>query len=443
MKARAFATVSTLVALALVTATGCSSDKFDPHSSTKDGGGAAAGAAGSDGGVSGSGGGSGASGSGGSAGTAGTAGTGGTGGGGGTAGNPNGDPNGTACANGSTCKSGLCVDDVCCDTGCDKECEACNVTGSEGTCTPYGQGTDPDSECLGGSASGPCSGSCDGASACEYPTSSCGSPTCSGSTQTNPTCDGTGTCGSATVSCAPYVCGTSTCKTSCGGDADCVTGNWCNGTKCEAKKTNGQSCGGNNQCQSAHCVSGVCCNVSSCASPASCSTGTCLCGGAECASGQSCVYWYQDSDNDTYGNAASKKPACSGTKPAGYVSNSSDCYDGSANAKPGQTQYFIVDRGDGSFDYNCDQAASVQYPKIANTACGECKPPAPGGCVVGLCLGGFGCYGACPGSGPGLGFDTDVNCGQSSDLKKCADTTITPDCAPLKQSAGTTTQGCR
>lgn len=32
-----------------------------------------------------------------------------------------------------------------------------------------------------------------------------------------------------------------------------------------------------------------------------------------------------------------------------------DCYPSNENAYPGQTAYFIVDRGDGSYDYNCDE----------------------------------------------------------------------------------------
>ena len=33
---------------------------------------------------------------------------------------------------------------------------------------------------------------------------------------------------------------------------------------------------------------------------------------------------------------------------------STDCYDSNANAHPGQTAFFTTDRGDGSYDYNCD-----------------------------------------------------------------------------------------
>jgi hypothetical protein len=60
--------------------------------------------------------------------------------------------------------------------------------------------------------------------------------------------------------------------------------------------------------------------------------------------------WYRDADSDTYGKT-SPTAAC-GT--AGYVGNTMDCYDSSSNAKPGQTSYFGTDRGDGSYDYNCN-----------------------------------------------------------------------------------------
>jgi len=40
-----------------------------------------------------------------------------------------------------------------------------------------------------------------------------------------------------------------------------------------------------------------------------------------------------------------------------------DCYDGNTNAKPGQTAWFTVERGDGNFDYNCNGVTDYQYPQ--------------------------------------------------------------------------------
>ena len=57
------------------------------------------------------------------------------------------------------CASGFCIDEVCCDAGCDGICEACNLGGDEGTCTPHPAGTDPDDDCA------PLT--CNGAGACE------------------------------------------------------------------------------------------------------------------------------------------------------------------------------------------------------------------------------------------------------------------------------------
>lgn len=52
------------------------------------------------------------------------------------------------CTSTSQCASGLsCVDNVCCSSACTGSCEACDVAGSEGTCTTIPAGEDPDNEC--------------------------------------------------------------------------------------------------------------------------------------------------------------------------------------------------------------------------------------------------------------------------------------------------------
>jgi hypothetical protein len=66
-----------------------------------------------------------------------------------------------------------------------------------------------------------------------------------------------------------------------------------------------------------------------------------------------CITYYADKDRDTYGNAASSQCLCGPTGDF-IVLNNTDCYDENGSAKPGQTAYFSVNRGDGSFDYSCD-----------------------------------------------------------------------------------------
>jgi hypothetical protein len=46
-----------------------------------------------------------------------------------------------------------------------------------------------------------------------------------------------------------------------------------------------------------------------------------------------------------------------------------DCYDQNADAYPGQTQYFETDRGDGSYDYNCNDTEAKEWPDVASGSC--------------------------------------------------------------------------
>ena len=80
--------------------------------------------------------------------------------------------------------------------------------------------------------------------------------------------------------------------------------------------------------------------------------------------------WYKDADGDGYGNRDITIKSC--LKPNGYVSNKNDCYDNNPNAFPGQGKYFAKDRGDGSFDYNCDGAVTVRWTSI-----GACNGDTP------------------------------------------------------------------
>jgi hypothetical protein len=77
------------------------------------------------------------------------------------------------------------------------------------------------------------------------------------------------------------------------------------------------------------------------------------------ANADNCTDYYYDGDGDGYGTTTSQC-LCSAT--GSYTARlSTDCYDSNASVHPGQTTYFSVHRGDGSFDYNCDSSASKRY----------------------------------------------------------------------------------
>ncbi len=72
---------------------------------------------------------------------------------------------------------------------------------------------------------------------------------------------------------------------------------------------------------------------------------------------------YRDADGDGYGDPHTSIVGCIISSP-GYVRDSRDCFDGNANASPSQDQFFDSNRGDGSFDYNCDGTQTKEYPDM-------------------------------------------------------------------------------
>ena len=149
---------------------------------------------------------------------------------------------GDACTASTECTSGLnCVDGVCCNSACTGTCEACNVTGHLGTCTPVPSGQDPAAECAGVGCAGYYAGflgdscrrrddapasavSCDGMRACQTAAVVCPlqaegavTTTCNALCQdpTPGTCTNTvaGTCTNVTPSPAQETCGTGACQT--------------------------------------------------------------------------------------------------------------------------------------------------------------------------------------------------------------------------------------
>lgn len=87
----------------------------------------------------------------------------------------------TTCGAANPCPNGApCVDSVCCDSPCTGTCEACNVAGKEGRCSPV-TGKPRRGTC-DGDQTGPCAGTCDGTQGaeCTYPAVACGKGSCAG-----------------------------------------------------------------------------------------------------------------------------------------------------------------------------------------------------------------------------------------------------------------------
>ncbi|MFK7988550.1 MAG: DNRLRE domain-containing protein [Sandaracinaceae bacterium] len=176
--------------------------------------------------------------------------------------------NGLACALGTQCVSGECVDDVCCDRGCGGQCEACDQAGSIGTCSTVTSGAPQGGRpmCLGTGTS--CLGSCDGSSAtaCGYPgaETNCAPASCTAGVASEPAaCAGDGSCAAAvTLDCSPYGCNGDVCASTCANTLECAVGFFCSsGSICEPLQPNGDACTLDEQCQTGECVDGVCCDT--------------------------------------------------------------------------------------------------------------------------------------------------------------------------------------
>jgi hypothetical protein len=140
---------------------------------------------------------------------------------------------GSTCASGPDCASGHCTDGVCCDKPCDGQCEACDVAGSSGTCTPvtgkpHGARAVcdalADNDCGHTSCDGATRDKCDGFA--NGATTACGVASCTADRklQKPGTCDGHGGCSYPDpASCVEYACDSTTlaCHTSCASDDDC------------------------------------------------------------------------------------------------------------------------------------------------------------------------------------------------------------------------------
>lgn len=90
-------------------------------------------------------------------------------------------------------------------------------------------------------------------------------------------------------------------------------------------------------------------------------------GGATSTSDAECEAWHPDDDRDGFGDRDRAMRTCS--PPPGWVLDAADCYDENADANPSQTEFFALDRGDGSYDYDCDGDVTEEISDI-----GSCNP---------------------------------------------------------------------
>jgi hypothetical protein len=145
---------------------------------------------------------------------------------------------GNACSKAEDCGSRFCVDGVCCDRACAGTCEACDVSGKVGTCSPVAgapHGSRPACDAGGGDV---CKARvCDGqdpSSCAGFTTAECKPSTCTGETFTPAAiCDGTGNCANPpAIGCGSYACDVAGCLTSCTSSDECAKGLVCKGRAC-------------------------------------------------------------------------------------------------------------------------------------------------------------------------------------------------------------------
>jgi hypothetical protein len=182
---------------------------------------------------------------------------------------------GDACTADTECAGGACVDGVCCNEGATSctGCRACNLSGSEGTCSNVPSGEDPHGACTGlECATGTCGG--DGECAAGQGGTVCqddgcigrrGCSSCPNDSHVVHVCDGASTgCPTTTrlENCPDgNVCADATsCRTSCTSDAECYSGYFCDGSVCRAALSVPSSCTRNRQCNTNICQGGMCRN---------------------------------------------------------------------------------------------------------------------------------------------------------------------------------------
>ena len=262
--------------------------------------------------------------------------------------------------------------------GADDDCNS--VVDDEGALGCETRFFDKDKDNFGAPGSGKCvcpgastltatkGGDCNDDDLLVYPGTTCGTPSCSGFSFTAaPLCDGEGSCVSSNPSPCPggFVCDSAIgCKSFCGGNADCITGNFCVTGLCTGKKLDGSTCGAPSECQSNHCENGFCCQSGKC------------CGGAasQCDDGNGCT-----------DNACSPTFQCTATPNTSQCASAlcdGDTYTNARTCKGGFCS-------EGGQETACASTDACKVPSCS-LAAGGCttKPATPGTpCTAATCTG--------------------------------------------------------
>ncbi|MGC4119635.1 MAG: thrombospondin type 3 repeat-containing protein [Myxococcales bacterium] len=191
---------------------------------------------------------------------------------------------GGACTASSMCSDGPCVDGYCCDTACTGQCEACDVAGAQGTCSPFAGAPHGERTACATDGSA-CGGQCEltKRDGCVYPTASCRAAACDATSHTATLAAdcAQGRCPAVqTTDCGSFRCGATACAGNCVMDADCAPGAFCSAGLCLPQLAAGTACARGGQCADGFCVDGVCCKSACLGQCQACgeagSEGTCI-----------------------------------------------------------------------------------------------------------------------------------------------------------------------
>ena len=330
--------------------------------------------------------------------------------------------NGTTCTADNQCAGNHCVDGYCCNTACDGQCEACDVAGNQGTCTPDHQGDAPHGQRTACATDGSaCGGACDGTRrlTCGYPDglTSCRAGSCADGVATLAAgCNGAGACPAAqTQTCSPYTCGATECAGNCIADSDCPSGDFCSAGVCSPKLTPGSVCAGSDQCATGFCTDGVCCDTACDGQCEACnvtgSVGTCSAvSGAPVGPRDACVTdgtscgGICDGSHTASCHYANTETTCRAGSCANDVAVMAGLCNGSGTCPPEQD---VSCGNSGCGDTTCNGGCTIDTdcPGGDYCAAGVCTPQKSGGqacgatdqCSTGNCVDGVCCDTACNG----------------------------------------------